>query len=259
MTDITPQRIHVSVGIEGNTKQSYLSDLGNIYGTEHVLVYQLPSKKFIRLSELPLKPSQSLLKMGKDLLGNTPLFNQSQPNNNDRDNSNGQTYARNNLPSDTAVVHGLFKPSIFKGIFENPFISIILRDPLERMISLYETWKTNKGTVDWRVTIPFNNKLPFPKFAFQESFMNFQSKCLGSRRLGDFDLVGVAECQAGFIAQLKNKDWTGYVNPKETTIQLNKPRYKTLGITAEFLEEFMLQNEKDYSIYHQAKEFIGYC
>ena len=259
MTDITPQRIHVSVGIEGNTRQSYLSDLGNIYGPECVLVYQLSSKKFIRLNELPLNPSQSLLKIGKDFLGSTPFFNQSNSHNDDLEKSNGQTYSRKNLPADTAAVHGLFKPSIFKGVFENPFISVILKDPLERVISLYETWNTNKGSVDWRVNIPYNNKLTFPDFAFQEDFRNFQSRCLGSRRLGDFDLVGVAECQAGFIAQLKNEDWTGYVNPKNTDIQFTKPKYKTLGITPEFLDDFMLQNEMDYSIYQQAKEFIGYC
>ena len=259
MTDITPQRVHISVGIEGNTNQSYLSDLGNIYGPEHVLVYQFASKKFIRLSELPLKPSQSLLKMGKDILENTPFFNQSQSNDNDPGKPNGQTFARRDLPEDTAAVHGMFTPSIFKGIFENPFISIILKDPLKRMIFLYETWKINKGTVNWRVNIPFNNKIPFPEFALKEDFRNYQSKCLGSRRLGDFDLVGVAECQAGFIAQLKNKDWTGLINPKESEIQFNKHRYKNLGITAGFLHKFQLLNDMDYSIYQQAKEFIGYC
>ena len=257
MADSTPQRIHVSVGIEGNTNHSYLSELGNIYGPEHVLVYQLPIKKFTRLSELPIKPTQSLLKMGKDLLENTPFFNQA--NNKDQDNSNGQTYARKNLPAGTAAVHGLFTPNLFKGVFENPFTSIILKDPLQRMILLYETWINNKGSVDWRVNIPFNQKITFAKFALHDGFRNFQSKCLGSRRLGDFDLVGVAECQAGFIAQLKNKDWTGYVNPRDSEIQFNKPRYKNLGITPDFMDEFQLLNEMDYSIYQQAKEFIGYC
>ena len=258
MADITQQRIHVNVGIEGNTNHSFLSDLGSIYGSEHVLVYQLGEKNFIRLSDIPQTPSQSILKIGKGILENTPFFNQdSEPDNSDP--PNGQTYTRRNLPQDTAAVFGFFTSNFFKGIYENPFISIILKDPLERMISLYESWKGNKGDVDWRKSIPYDGRIPFVEFALEEKFWNFQSKCLGSRRLGDFDLVGLAECQAGFIAQLKTKDWTGYVNPKSTQVQFSKPRYKNLGITPEFLEEFQLLNEMDYAIYQQAKEFIVYC
>jgi len=188
-----------------------------------------------------------------------------QPSNNNNDDngagsSEGQLlFARKELPDDTAAVHGQFTPSLFKGIFENPFISIILRDPLERMISLYEEWKKLEGNTDWRINIPYDKKLSFTDFVYQEEFLNFQSKCLGNRRLGDYDLVGVAECQSGFIAQLKNKDWTGYVKQKRTGYQLDKARYKNLGITAEFVEEFRAANQMDYAIHQQAKEFIGYC
>jgi hypothetical protein len=258
LADITQQRIHVNVGIEGNTNHSFLSNLGSIYGPEHVLVYQLGQKEFIRLSDLPQTPSQSILRIGKELLENTPFFNQ---NSEEKSNiqPNVQTYTRKNLPKDTAAVFGFYTPNFFKGIFENPFISIILKDPLERMISLYESWKGNRGNVDWRKSIPYDVGISFTEFALEEKLMNFQSKCLGNRRLGDFDLVGLAECQGGFIAQLKNKDWTGYINSKTLQIQIDKPKYKNLGINPEFLEEFQALNEMDYSIYQQAKEFIGYC
>ena len=78
-------------------------------------------------------------------------------------------------------------------------------------------------------------------------------------RGGDFDLVGVAECQDGFIAQLKNKDWTGFLDQKLMELNLNQPKYKNLGITPEFIEEFQETNQLDYAIYQQAKEYIGYC
>lgn len=258
MADITQQRVHVNVGIEGNTNHSFLSDLGRIYGSEHVLIYQLSQKNFIRLSDLPQSPSQSIIRIGKEILEKSPFFDQDSIEKK-ADQSNYQTYARRNLPKDTAAVFGFFSSNFFKGIYENPFISIILKDPLERMISLYEDWIVNKGDVDWRKSIPYDRGISFTKFAQVEKFQNFQSKCLGSRRLGDFDLVGLAECQAGFIAQLKNKDWTGYVNQKNIQIQFDKPKYKNLGITPEFLEEFQTLNEMDYAIYQQAKEFIGYC
>ena len=258
MEDITQQRIHVNVGIEGNTNHAFLSDLGSIYGPEHVLVYQLGQREFIRLSDLPQTPSMAIFKIGKEILENAPFFNQSSETESP-DQSYGQSYTRRNLPKDTAAVFGFFTPNFFKGILENPFISVILKDPLERMISLYESWKGNQGNVDWRKSIPYDENTPFVKFALEEKFMNFQSKCLGNRRLGDFDLVGLAECQGGFIAQLKNKDWTGYINPNSSQILFDKPKYKKLGINPEFLEEFQALNEMDYSIYQQAKEFIGYC
>ena len=116
MTDIPRQRVHVSVAIEGTTNSSYLAELGQIYGPEQVLVYKLSNKKFIRLSELPYRPAQSILMKGKEILGNTPFFN--------GDPQQGKLerwYARNDLPENTAAVHGSFTPEMLKGIFENPF------------------------------------------------------------------------------------------------------------------------------------------
>ncbi len=258
MTAITDQRVHVNVQIEGNTNSSFLNDLGNIYGAEHVLVYKVSLKKFIRLSDLTQSPTSSLLKMGKGLLENTLFFN----NNSDAKEleapEQNRLYTRKELPSDTAAVLGQFVPSHIKGIFDNPFISIILKDPLERMISLYEQWKKLKGETDWRINVPYDKDLGFTDFVYQDGFLNFQSKCLGNRRLGDYDLVGVAECQPGFIAQLKNKNWTGYIKQKPTEYLLDKPRYRNLGITSEFVEHFKTANHMDYSIHQQAKEFIGY-
>jgi len=257
LTDTTRQRVHVSVAIEGTTNSSFLAELGQIYGPEQVLVYKLSGRKFIRLSELPYSPAQSILMKGKEILGNTNFFNKY---NSDAEKAEeGRWFARRDLPDNTAVVHGTFTPEIFKGIFENPFISIMLKDPLERMITLFEEWTSSKGEADWRVSIPFDKSLKFVEFALKEDFINFQSRCLGSRRLGDFDLVGISECQDGFIAQLKNKDWTGFLNQNSQKIQFNKPRYLSLEITPEFLEHFQGVHQRDYSIYHQAKEFLGYC
>ncbi len=258
MADITRQRVHVSVNIEGTTNSSFLAELGNIYGNDRVMVYKLSHKKFIRLSEIPIKPGQSLIKMGKDLLVKSPLFNNNISAKKTFSLDQNMLFSRKDLPTNTAAVHGHFTPSLFKDIIENPFISIILKDPLERMISLYNEWKLTKGDVDWRVVIPFDKKIKFLDFAVEENFCNFQSRSLGNKRLGDYDLVGVAKCQAGFIAQLKNKDWTGYVNQKHSSIQLDRPKYKDLEITSTFLTHFQEINERDYSIYQQAKEYMGY-
>jgi hypothetical protein len=259
LEDITGGRIHVSVDIEGTTNSSFLSELGNIYGPEHVLVYNLSQKRFYRLSDLPYTPAASLIKIGKDFLESAPLLSQILPENGGETSNAEDGFPRKELPPDTAVVHGHFTPSIFKGIFDNPFISIILRDPLERMITLYKEWKGKEGNVAWRASIPYEKGIDFREFAFQEEFINFQSQALGSKRLGDYDLVGVTECQAGFLAQLRNKDWTGFINNAPDGYALHKPRYKTLGIDQDFLDEFQTVHQMDYAIYQQAKEFMGFC
>jgi hypothetical protein len=255
LTDILRQRVHVSVAIEGTTNSSFIAELGQLHGPENVFVYKLSRKKFIRLSELPYSPAQSILIKSKKILGSTALFN----NGDQQESEVEQWYSRKDLPEETAAVYGSFTPEMFKGIFENPFISIILKDPLERMITLYECWTRSKGDVDWRTPLPFDNTLRFVDFSLKEEFINFQSKCLGSRRLGDFDVVGISECQDGFIAQLKNKDWTGYLDQNPQTIQFDKPKYRKLEITPEFFEQFQSAHQLDYSIYQQTKEFIGYC
>jgi len=257
---INGDRVHISVHIEGTTNSSFLAELGKIYGQEHVLVYELSQKRFIRLSDLPTSsPASSLIKLGKGLLENTPLINQIIPDPENDPTLSDKSFVRKHLPPDTAVVHGHFTPNLFRGIFDNPFTSVILRDPLDRAIALYDEWNQKKGKVDWRVTVPYQPKMHFQDFALKEEFINYQSRSLGNRRLGDYDLVGVADCQVGFIAQLKNEDWTEYISPEPSGHSLEKSPYKKLGITPEFLEEFQEANQMDYSIYQQAKAFMGFC
>jgi hypothetical protein len=252
------QRVHVSVAIEGTTSTAYLTELSKLYGADHVLIYQLPRKQFIRYSDLQNNPVQSLLKLGRGLLENTPLLNTNQV---ETENIESGTiwFSKKQLPEDTAAVHGYFTPSLLKGKLENPFVSIILRDPLERMIAAYQEWKKNKGSKHWRNDIPYEKDLNFQDFSRISENHNFQSRCLGSQRLGDYDLVGVYECLAGFIAQLNNEDWTEYSKRPPAEPRIKKPRYKNLGITEEFLEEFKELHQKDYAIYQQAKSFMGYC
>ncbi len=252
------QRIHVSIAIEGTSNSSYLAELAKLYGADQVLIYQLPERKFIRLSELPLNIFQSLIEKGKELLVSTKLVSKEKS---DQEISiPGQSwYSRNDLPEDAAAVHGYFTPSLFRGIVENPFTSIILRDPLERLITIFEEWKRSKGETDWRIQIPFDKMMDFRRFSMLDKNTNFQSRCLGNQRLGDYDLVGVYQCLPGFIAQLKNENWTNHTGTPAGEPPLQRPRYKNLGIDDPFFAEFKEANQKDYAIYQQAKAFMGFC
>jgi hypothetical protein len=245
--------------IEGATNSSFLNEIGGIYGSDRVLVYKVSTKRFIRLCDLALPPGVSLINKGMEILSSTPLLNSMITNEDPEEAEQKQTYSRRDLPPDTRVVLGHFTPNFFSGVFDNPFISIILKDPLERIIDLYNEWMACEGSTDWRFKITFDRTLGFKGFSELEEMVNYQSLSLGSKRLGDYDLVGVAECQPGFIAQLKNKDWTGFSKRIKNGYQLEKPRYRKLEIDHEFLEKFRSNNELDYSIYQQAKSFISYC
>ena len=247
-----PQKVHLSIHIEATTGTSFLAQLGKIYGADHVLHYNNQHKKLIRLSEIPVTPAQSVIQSGKKLLTKTPLINKVFPEITGQSSEESLWLDLDEIPEDTEVIHGHFTPDLFDGTFENIFLTLVLREPLERMVKQYRQWKRNQGQVDWRVTVPFDSDLPFREYAFLKEYRNYQSKYLGDKRLGDFDHLDIHLCQ------LRCEDWS------EIPIQVKKPDYdrylddKKLDLDQEWLEEFQEYHEKDYYIYTQAKEFMGY-
>jgi hypothetical protein len=261
LNSINRGRIHLSVDIESTEGGEVLAELGRIYDQEHVLVYDPQKQKCIRLSDLSNSYLSSLFGKGGKHFDGSPL----------RDlikylsSSLFPKHRRNvawfdvpKIPLDTSAIHGHFQPDLFKGVLENPFMSVLLREPLERTVAQYLAWKRTKGKVHWRIDIPYQHNMTFNEFAFQNELQNFQFKSLGDKRLGDFDLIGVAECLDGFIMQLHGEE------PKRNAIQpiqgrIQESRYKKLGITEAIKEEYKEYNRKDYDLYNLAKEFIGFC
>lgn len=261
MNSINRGRIHLSVDIESTAGGEILAELGKLYDQEHVLVYHPHKEKLLRLSNLPNSRLSSLFrKKGKSGNG-TPLLNFVK----NLSSSIFQKQRRqmewidtNSIPSDIMAIHGHFQPNLFKGVLENPFMSVLLREPLERTVAQYLEWKRAKGKVLWRTDIPFQHNMTFKEFAFCNELKNFQFKSMGDKRLGDFDLIGVVECLEGFIMQLHGEE------PKRNTVQptygkIQMTKYNKLGITEGFKKEFKEYNRKDYDLYQLAKEFIGFC
>lgn len=254
-----PQRVHLSVHIEGTTSAPFLNQLGDFYGTDHVLLYNNEIQKLIRLSEGPTTLGQSVLLSGKKLLTKTPLLTKLVPVLKNSGWEPDSWIDKKEIPDDTAAIHGHFSPELFDEVCENTFLSVVLREPLERMVIHYKQWKKAKGEVNWRVNLPYESGISFPDFAFHKKHQNYQSKYLGDKRLGDFDVVGVWEYLEIHLCQLRNEDWSKIkLNKKPISYQLLL-KDKKLGLTEKIIEEFKEYHMKDYYIYQQAKEFMGYA
>lgn len=252
-----PQKLHLSIHIENTTGSSFVAQLGKLYGPDCLFLYDNQSETFTRLSDAPVTIGQNVLKTGRDLLEKAPLVNKLIPGP-EAGSSSLEGYPLNELPEEAAAVHGHFTPDLFDGAVESTLLTIVLREPLERMVRQYRDWVRREGRVDWRIPLAYDPDLTFREFAFLKAYRNYQSKYLGDKRLGDFDVVGVLDQLEIHLCQIRGEDWS------QVPIQNKKAGYgrflkdKKLGLTPELIEEFKEYHLKDYAIYNQAKEFMGY-
>jgi hypothetical protein len=139
--------------------------------------------------------------------------------------------------------------------------TLVLRDPLERVISHYHHWKKNKGHGWFRLSAPYrhfrNIQEGFRYFAFHEDMQNYQTGALGGMSVSDFDLVGTTEQMGrffeGFLALI---DFHG--SGRRITIpRLNRASQKStrqeLGIDRAFEERFRKFHCLDYQNYDAAQ------
>lgn len=253
-----PQSIHISIHIEATTGTSFLNDLGRIYGKDQVLLFDHHKEKVIRLSEVPFTPGQSLLYSGKKLLTKAPVIGKLFQDRDDQGDPSSGWMEMDEIPEDAAAIHGHFIPDRFEGQFQSTYYSIVIREPLERMILQYRQWKRNQGDVNWRVMVPYDQDLSFKEYAFLTEYQNYQSQYLGDKRLGDFDYVGVIEMLDIHLRQLQGENWSDIKITEQPVSYDRFLKDKKLDLTKDWIEKFIERNEKDYYIYRQAKEFINY-
>ncbi|MBU1200588.1 hypothetical protein KJ953_03615 [Patescibacteria group bacterium] len=160
-----------------------------------------------------------------------------------------------NLPGDFRVIHGHYDLETFKNKMVDPFLTVVLREPLERMISQYIHWRRNAGSRAWRVNLPFDSNLSFEDYAMNVGFRNYQSRALSGVDLGEFDVVGVTEYLNLFLKQMES-------GCGESVKRLNQSPTKTslkeLGVLDEvnFTKKFKEYHWKDYENYELAKELV---
>lgn len=254
------ERRHISVHIEKTAGTSLHNFYRYLYGPSRVLLFNTRNNLLNRSSDIKASLVNPHIDRLRRLAGSMP-FLQLLPLANKAYlllvGSTTKSYGLDNLPPDFSVIHGHFLATMTDQFIPDSFKTIILRDPLERMISHYQHWKRNSGATNFRVRAPLPLDTTFEQFALLPIFTNYQSQALDGLALSEFDLVGTTNKLIIFARELARlRD--GF----ETEISLstlnqspNKHNaYKNLD--QDFLRKFRQQHELDYELYQYAINFL---
>jgi len=251
------KRVHLSVHIERTAGTSLLAELVKEYGADRTLIYQPQTDRLLKVSDIPISPASKFIHNLKHRLEGTFLL-RAIYNGYDKvvkwDKAVFKWISPEKIPEETAAIHGHFSPQRFNGLVENPMTTVVLRDPLERMISHYSHWKRTGGKAGWRIETPFDQSLGFVEFALREEMRNFQSKVLAGKKLQDFDYVGVTKKLDCFLGKIRGN---GHGKAPNMHSVANKPKYAELGITEEFIKKFKKYNARDYKNYLLATQLAS--
>jgi hypothetical protein len=173
------------------------------------------------------------------------------------------------IPEDARLLTGHFVADRFDSLLDErePVRGVMIREPLDRMISHYNYWWRDRGGDDWRVRIPFRRGLNFQEyfreFAMLPEHHNFQTQALGGLDLSHFDVVGVTEHTdqfiEAFLGKLSEKGLTlpGQARDfpkKRLNVNRMRQRIRREDLDEEFGEAFKTFHAQDYALYEQAKE-----
>jgi len=249
--------MHLSIHVERTGGTSLLAEYEKFYGSDRVLLYSADRDQVIRASDIPISPANESLSKLKALLERTiivrfiyRLYVSFVKNSDDV----LLWHSINDIPKNVDVIHGHYRPDRFTELIPVSFTSIVLREPLERMVSQYLHWQRAGGNMGFRIRIPYDSEMPFEEYAFQEEFTNFQTRALGSMDLNDFDLVGITPRLDRFIAWIIKKPFLEDFEVTKVNYLAHKPKYKELGITPYMIEKFKEINAEDYQNYRKAVE-----
>jgi hypothetical protein len=252
------ERPHLSVHIEKTAGVSLREFYQRIYGSEMVFTYYPATDTLLRTSEESFPRTNKLINSLKLALAQTPFLPLLA-----RFNVSRSHRALNHIPvtelssvGSFRVIHGHFLANRFDNILPDSFMSIVLRDPMERMASQFLHWRRTEGHALFRTIVPYDPKVIFTEFAFFAPLQNYQTAALAGKNLTDFDLVGTTEKIDLFAQTLVRKL---KINQFSLTslLRLNTcPRdcdKNGLGITNEFTERFKVFHRVDYENYALAE------
>jgi len=249
-------RKHLSVHIEKNAGTTVQDCYERIYGPDKVLVY-FPDKKVLRrVSDMGVSRTNETLHKIKLLFGESPLlpFVYRMYVKLTEGLSTGESLIYpDNLPDDYRVIHGHYDLEVFEGKVVDPYLTVVFREPLERMISQFVHWRRNGGSRAWRVNLPFDLEMKFVDYAMSPSFRNYQTRALSGVGLWEFDVVGITERLDFFLKQIEPECLTSMKRLNRSPVRLT---LSDLGVEneGEFVERFREFHKKDYENYELAKE-----
>ena len=252
---------HVSVHIEKTAGTSLTRFYMDLYGAQNVLIYNPVTDTVARSNEVATIRTKPIFEWIKQLAIMRPFLPYISSLLIQLREKTATNYPADNLPDDFTVIHGHFLSTRFDGQIDDSLPTIVLRDPLDRMISHYAHWKRTKGVPLFRHNIPYSDNVIFKEFAFREEFQNYETQALDGKDLQSFDVVGTTEHIDLFGAHLLSElIRRGMVNHPQATNGLTipylyrNPQFTTLeslGISRPnmFRSEFQQYHSLDYENY----------
>jgi len=248
------ERIHNSVHIEKTAGTSLLDVYNQMYGAEKVLHFNPSTGMFHRSSDTKMLDKYGLFDQIKYRYSDSPWFpiyiilyrklmsigHQEQPLENF---------------SDYKVIHGHFTAGQFRDIIPNAFMTVIMREPLDRMKSHYFNWKRVKGRTNWRINITYRPEMSFEEFAMLESLRNYQTQSLLEIPLNNFTVIGVSSNLERYYQQLRM--YTGFEGNISIPMFNRSPKQTSnvLCPSDDFIREFRAYHALDYENYSKALDF----
>jgi len=249
--------IHVHIEKTGGT--TLRRHLLELYGADNILIYQPRPGEFYWASEVRAPRTNPGVDLIKKVLRRFPVFMPIVARINVLTTTRRKGYSLDEIKGlEPKVVQGHFTADLLEGVYPQPLWIVVLRHPLERMISHYWHYQINRGENLFRVQPPF--PLSFEDFAFHSFLRNYQTQALGKRPLEEFDLAGTTENLLSFVQRLTLLlvgEWPdSLVLPRLNKLP-RKPTLSELGVenTEEFVRLFEQHHALDYQNYHQALEF----
>jgi hypothetical protein len=154
--------------------------------------------------------------------------------------------------SGIALMHGHFGSERFNHLMDNANFISWVREPIQRLFSLYFYWRRWKPKLPNELYQYFNNKnMSFDEFATDTKFINYQHRYLRGVSISNYSFIGVVEhlheslqSLSDHFPDLLHLDWDRFINA-------NPSRTTDLYQTKCNKEKIRSMNHLDYQIYDE--------
>ena len=154
------------------------------------------------------------------------------------------------------AISGHFAADQFDNLIKRPHLrTIVFRDPKSRVDSHYKYFMSHFGRANQRIKMKYRPGLTYREFALSDEMSNWQTRALSSRKIEEFDVIGVTENLDSFIRELDRRLGHAFEGPIQRLNEaIDKREFSLEGAD---LAEFLRKNEDDYNLYERAKEIAS--
>ena len=147
---------HISLHIEKTGGTSLTKYYMDMFGPENVLIYNPVDDNVARSSEVANIRTKTIFERVKQLSLVQPFLPHISFLLIKYRKKNIKSIPVSDLPDDFVVIHGHFLADKFNEQLPDALITVVIRHPLDRMLSHFAHWKRTKGVPLFRKNIPYS-------------------------------------------------------------------------------------------------------